>query len=136
MSPAAILNRTGIASSALDHGIRLADHCIPVSAFWQLITDDGSCPAIHDGRRATDAPDPPTGVSVALVPIDRQANPGSGALRRNGEIRIERRRRIIGWTELHALHRVVKLNLVAPAHHHRVLGRPFEVLPTCESGIL
>jgi hypothetical protein len=73
---------------------------------------------------------------MVLIPIDRKPNPGTGALRCQGEIGVERRRRPMVGTQLHALGGIKELDLVAPAYHHRMLRCPFTILVMGEGGIL
>src|SRR5262249_50909510 len=101
-------------------------------AFWELVADKGPGPEIDDGSRAADAPHPPRRIPMRLVPLGRERDPSPRALLGNGEIRVERRRRIVSWIDLHALGGVIKLNLVAPADHHWIGSGPFQVLPMGE----
>jgi len=48
---------------------------------------------------------------------------------------IERRDWVIGWIELHALDRVVKIDLVPLAHHHGIFRGPLRIFDMGEGGI-
>src|SRR4029079_6052939 len=87
--------------------------------------------ALHTRDRALtdDPPNAPWRVPMRLVPIGGEADAGARALPSVGKIGIERWCGIVDRTWPHALGRVEQLNLVGAADHHRVLGRPIEILP-------
>src|SRR3990167_364432 len=107
-----------------------------MAALWQLIADKFTRSAIHDRRWATNAPNSPGCVPVAIVPVHCETYSSPRTLSRVGKVGIERDSWVISGVELHSLGRIVKLNLVAAAHHHGILNGPVAVFVMSVFGVL